>query len=303
MLFFFKHPSHLLAVALYTHLTLRRRHNPHENFLELAVPEARTPAPAAALTAMVAAPTLIDEDSDELRGLITFETRVRHLMAPTPLSAFLALRIMSSFVNPLENTQGRLLELQDLHGVNLITFSLATMIKDSSSNLIGVLLLKRLLICVDDTFMWAKFISWSDLASTTMSASHFTFRSLHESHEGPNLCRRLVCPLESEMAILGESGIAGDVGVDEGSLEYGEEPADVTLSDLGLWACWLLSAAWWARILTGSFTLAYEAALDKLSKFCSVNLDGWSNTAKLLTGGSTTEDNRGILSTIGSGMV
>lgn len=106
------------------------------------------------------------------------------------------------------------------------------------------------------------------------------------------------------MAILGDDGSSGDVGADDGSLEYGEDADDAKLSERPEPA----SAAVVAR--TGgaaAFTLAKVAARDKFSKFCckfcSVNLEGRSNTAKLLTGGSTTDDIRGILSTIGSGIV
>lgn len=148
LVLFFKHPSHLLAEALYTHLTLRRRHELHDDFLELEPADARTPAPLATETAKVAA----TGDADSMRGLVTFDTRGRRLSGAAE-SDFFELTMMSSLVNPLENEQGRPLELHDLHGVNLMTFSLATMINESSSNLMGVLLLKRLLIWVDDTFM------------------------------------------------------------------------------------------------------------------------------------------------------
>lgn len=149
LVLFFKQPSHLLAEALYTHFTLRRRHKLHDDFLELVPAEARTPAPPATETAKFAATG--DTDSG-MRGLVTLDTRVLHLRGVVD-SDFLELRIMSSLVKPLENEQGRPLALHDLHGVNLMTFSLATMMNESSSNLMGVLLLKRLLIWVDDTFM------------------------------------------------------------------------------------------------------------------------------------------------------
>lgn len=149
LVLFFKQPSHLLADALYTHFTLRRRHELHDDFLELVPAEARTPAPPATESAKVAA---TGEADSAMRGLVTLDTRVRRLRGVAD-SDFLELRIMSSLVKPLENEQGRPLELHDLHGMNLMTFSLATMMNDSSANLMGVLLLKRLLIWVDDTFM------------------------------------------------------------------------------------------------------------------------------------------------------
>lgn len=116
-----------------------------------------------------------------------------------------------------------------------------------------------------------------------------------------------MCPVESMMAILGDEGNAGDVGADDGSLEYGEDADDAKLSERPEFAE-PVSAALVARIGDAvAFTLAKVAARDKFSKFCckfcSVNLEGRSNTVKLLTGGSTTDDIRGILSTIGSGIV
>lgn len=123
------------------------------------------------------------------------------------------------------------------------------------------------------------------------------------------------------MAILGDGGNAGDVGADDvgtddGSLEYADDADDARLSERSdarrsggaeMPALPAVPAAPPARAGdAAALTLAKEAARDKFSKFCckfcSVNLEGRSNTAKLLTGGSTTDDIRGILWTMGSGM-
>lgn len=80
------------------------------------------------------------------------------------------------------------------------------------------------------------------------------------------------------MAILGDEGKAGDVGADDGSLEYGEDADDAKLSERPEFAE-PASAALVARIGdAAAFTLAKVAARDKFSKFCckfcSVNLEG-----------------------------